>query len=359
MSLSPRPPADDASAIRFDASVASGFAKVALANIDREYPNQPGHVWQSAADGLSPSALHPAFYGSYDWHSAVHMHWLLARVRRLHPRLPVCATIDAAFDRHFAPAAIAGECAYLDRPLTGGFERTYGWAWLLKLADELSRSEDEQAQRWTAAVEPLARRFVTRYLDYLPRADYPLRHGMHANSAFGLLFALDYGKRRGDMGFTSALQAKARAWFGADRKLPAEWEPSGADFLSPALTEALLMSHVLDNDEFRRWFAASLPGFAAGEPTKLFQPVSVRDRSDLQIVHLDGLNLARAWCFRGLAGVLGNEAGASTRARVAAEGHLQAGMRGLASADYGGAHWLASFATLALTEHDLPELHSA
>jgi hypothetical protein len=337
-----------------DAAMASRFAALALANIDREYPNQPGHVWQSAADALTPAALHPAFHGSYDWHSAVHMHWLLARIRRLHPLLPVCATIDAAFDRHFAPVAIAGECAYLDRPGTATFERTYGWAWLLKLADELARMDDAAGRRWTNALAPLAQRFVARYLDYLPRAEYPIRHGMHANSAFGLLFAFDFAVCRGDTRFVRVLEAKAQTWFGADRDIPAGWEPSGSDFLSPALIEALLMRRVLDDAAFRSWFAAYLPGFAAMKPATLFEPVSVRDRRDPQIVHLDGLNLARAWCLSGLVAGSAQDEPWHGVARAAALRHLDAGMEGIASSDYGGAHWLASFAALALTENGAP-----
>ena len=353
MSVQPAANPGDAGASVFDAVTATRFAEAALANIGREYPNQPAHAWQSAADALPPRALHPVFYGSYDWHSAVHMHWLLARVRRLHPTLSVCTRIAAAFDSHFTPDAIAAECAYLDRRGTGSFERTYGWAWLLKLADELSCIGGADGPRWATALEPLAQRFVARYLDYLPRADYPLRHGMHANSAFGLLFALAYARGRGDTGFVSVLQSKAGAWFGADRDLPAAWEPSGADFLSPALTEALLMRDALDGPGFRHWFAAALPGFATGQPAAIFQPVAVRDRGDPQIVHLDGLNLARAWCFRGLARAVEDVPVAGAAASAAAERHLQAGMQGLASADYAGGHWLASFATLALTEYGM------
>lgn len=333
-----------------DVHSAQRFAEQALANIVREYPNQPQHVWQSGDDDAAPAVLHPAFYGSYDWHSAVHMHWLLARVRRLFPDLPTNHAIAAVFDAHFSPAAIAAECAYLERAGSGTFERTYGWAWLLKLTDELLSGEDAHAARWAATLAPLAELIVARYVEYLPRAGYAIRHGMHANSAFALTLALDYALRAPRPLFETQLATQARTWFAGDRAAPARWEPSGADFLSPALMEAELMRRVLPPTDYASWLEAFLPRFGDGEPPSLFAPVAVRDRSDPQIVHLDGLNLSRAWCLRGILASLdpAGPVAAVTRSAVAA--HLRAGLAGLADADYCGAHWLATFAVLALTE---------
>ncbi len=328
--------------------LATRFAAVALDNVVREYPNHPGHVL-SGPDDLAPTrALHPSFFGSYDWHSCVHMHWLLARVRRVVPALPQRAAIDALFDRSFAPAAIAGECAYLQRPETRSFERTYGWAWLLQLASELAVGTDERSRGWSAALAPLAAAFVARYLDYLPRAHYPIRHGMHPNSAFGLAFALDYARLAGRAALEDACVGSANAWYGADRDAPAAWEPSGADFLSPALMEAELMRRVLPPVEFAAWLAAFLPGLAQRVPETLFVPATVSDRSDPQIVHLDGLNLSRAWCMRGVAAALPDGDPRVAVLRAAAEVHLAAGLVGVASGDYLGGHWLATFALLAL-----------
>jgi hypothetical protein len=328
--------------------LAQRFAALALANVVREYPNAPGHVLGAAGDLLPPRTMHPSFYGSYDWHSCVHMHWLLARVRREFPALPQRADIDALFDRHFAPAAIAGECAYLARPNTQSFERTYGWAWLLKLAEELARPGDADAQRWAAALAPLATAFVARYLAYLPKARYPVRYGIHPNSAFGLAFALDYARVAGETALESLCVAKARRWFAADRDAPAAWEPSGSDFLSPALMEASLMRRVLPLPEFAGWLAAFLPGLANGAPATLFRPVEVSDRADPQIVHLDGLNLSRAWCMHGIAGALSADDPRAGALKAAAATHLAAGLAGIDSGDYLGQHWLASFAVLAL-----------
>jgi hypothetical protein len=328
--------------------LAARFAALALANVVREYPSKPDHVLDAAADAQPTRALHPAFYGSFDWHSCVHMHWLLARLYRVQPALPQRPQIGAVFDRHFAPGAIAGECAYLDRPGARAFERPYGWAWLLKLATELAALPHAPARRWAAQLAPLADAFVARYLDYLPRAHYPIRHGMHANSAFALAFALDYARAAGERALEDACAVAARKWFGADRDAPAAWEPSGADFLSPALMEAELMRRALAPAAFADWLAAFLPGLALRAPGAPFAPVAVADRADPQIVHLDGLNLSRAWCMRGIATALAPDDPRVQPLRAAATAHLGAGMAGLDSSRYVGAHWLATFAVLAL-----------
>jgi hypothetical protein len=332
--------------ITLDPALAARFAELALANIAREYPHKLDHVITADADVVAPRALHPAFHGSYDWHSCVHMHWLLARLRRRFPDLRCRPVIDAAFDRHFAPEAIAAEVAYVARPESGAFERPYGWAWLLALAAELRALMD--GARWSGALQPLADRFVARYVAFLPRARYAVRYGMHANSAFGLAFALDYADVAGDARLRDACAAKARAWFAGDRDAPAAWEPSGADFLSPALIEAELMRRILGRTAFADWLEGFLPGFAGRAPRSLFLPVVVEDRGDAQLVHLDGLNLSRAWCFRGIAEALPDGDPRAAVARDAAQAHLGAGWQGLASDAFVGSHWLATFALLAL-----------
>ncbi len=331
------------------AAQAERFAAIALANLVREFPNKQDHVLGGDGDLLPSRALHPAFCTSFDWHSCVHMHWLIVHVRRRFPGLEGRAAIDALLDRHLVPANIAAECAYLARPGTESFERTYGWAWLLKLAGELSTFGDDDARRWAAALAPLARAFVARYLAYLPRQDYPIRYGTHPNSAFGLAFALDYARSTGERALEALCVAKAHAWYGEDRDAPAAWEPSGADFLSPALTEAELMRRVLPVPAFGEWLDAFLPQFAQRAPATLFAPVRVSDRTDPHIVHLDGLNLSRAWCLRGIAESLPAVDMRSDAARDAAATHLAAGLAGIDGGDYVGSHWLASFAALALS----------
>jgi Protein of unknown function (DUF2891) len=306
-------------------------------------------VLEGAPDARAPRDLHPAFYGSYDWHSCVHMHWLLARLRREFPDIPQRSAINGLLDEHFSQARIAGELAYLRRPSTESFERTYGWAWLLKLTQELHEGTDHSSRRWKQALAPLADQFVQRYLRYLPRAHYPLRYGVHNNSAFGLLFALDYARATQNVPLADLCLGKARAWYLGDRDAPGAWEPSGADFLSPVLIEAALMSRVLATKEFAAWLGAFLPKLSRGEPATLFAPAIVSDRGDPQSVHLDGLNWSRAWCYRLIAAALPARDARRAPLREAAERHIEAGMTGLTSSDYLGAHWLATFAALALS----------
>jgi Protein of unknown function (DUF2891) len=330
--------------------LAAAFADVALANVVREFPGKMDHVLGSADDVRGPRELHPTFYGSFDWHSCVHMHWLLARVGRMFPQLPQGASIAALLDAHLTVPNIAAECAYLARPQSRSFERTYGWAWLLELATELRRGNDAASRRWAVALQPLADIFVARYIAYLPSQKYPLRAGMHANSAFGLLFALDHARAAGEGELEALCVARARTWFGGDRDAPVAWEPSGADFLSPALVEAELMRRILAPSEFPGWLQSFLPGVARGEPAALFTPAEVSDRSDPFIVHLDGLNLSRAWCLRGIASALPKADPRTAILDAARATHLAAGMAGLAAGDYMGEHWLATFATLALSQ---------
>jgi hypothetical protein len=328
---------------------AASFANVALSNVAREFPNKLDHVLGGPGDVRTPRALHPAFYGSFDWHSSVHMHWLLARLLRYYPDLPLRAGVEAMFDRHLALSSIAGECAYLARPEARSFERTYGWAWLLALAHELTRG-DERTRRWAVALAPLAACIVQRYLAYLPSQRYPLRNGVHSSSAFGLLFALDYATATGEAALETLCIERARAWFEGDRAAPAAWEPSGADFLSPSLVEAQLMHRVLPGGAFSAWLADFLPELAVGAPAALFSPAEVSDRSDPTIVHLDGLNFSRAWCFRGIAAALPRGDPRVPVLEDAWRRHVVAGDAGLAGGNYMGEHWLATFAMLALTD---------
>jgi len=322
--------------------LASAFAQIALAHVDREYPNVLVHVLGGPADALTPRALHPIFFGSYDWHSCVHGHWLLARLTRLFPDLPEAPDIAAHFDTAFTAEAVAGELAYLDTPARGGFERPYGWAWLLMLGAELRR----QGARWDAALRPLADAMAGRLAAFLPRADYPVRAGVHSNTAFALALAHEYAEVAGDGDLAALIVAKARAWYAGDADCQA-WEPSGDDFLSPALIEAELMRRVLPPDEFRVWLARFLPRAAEGDPATLFDPARVSDRGDGKIAHLDGLNFSRAWCWRGIAGFAAPGDPLRAVARGAADRHLAASLPHVAG-DYMGEHWLASFALLAL-----------
>ncbi len=329
--------------VQLTATLASRLANAALGHIGREYPTVLVQVMSGPEDASTPRSLHPIFFGSFDWHSCVHAHWMLARLLRLYPALAEAETIRSHFDQALTPPKVAGERAYLQRPGHAGFERPYGWAWLLKLAAEL---EDGAAGRWGVTLQPLARDFADRFKAYLPKADYPVRAGVHSNTAFALLLADDYAQAAGDVALRDLVRGKARAWYGLDADCQA-WEPSGDDFLSPALIEALLMRRCLAPEAFQAWFAAFLPHAGESEPATLFHPARVSDRSDGKIAHLDGLNLSRAWCWQSLAGGLAAGDPVAAVARAAADRHLSAGL-GHVTGDYMGEHWLASFALLAL-----------
>ena len=330
---------------RLTPQLASKFARLALAHVEREYPNKLDHVMRGPEDVLGPRALHPVFYGSFDWHSCVHGYWLLARLYRRFPTLPEAGAVRELFDRNVTPANVAAEVAYLAQPLRGTFERPYGWAWLLMLAAELARHETPEGRRWAATLEPLARAFAERFMAFLPKATYPIRVGTHFNTAFAVALALEYAEVAGDGALADALRERAVAWYGDDADCQA-WEPGGDDFLSSALVEAECMRRVL-GPAFAPWLGRFLPRLAAGEPATLFRPATVSDRTDGKIAHLDGLNLSRAWCWRAVARVL--PAGDPARAAVfgAAERHLAASLPHVAG-DYMGEHWLATFALLAL-----------
>ncbi len=330
-------------------SQASHFAKLALKCVAREYPNKPEHVMNDSGDVQSPKSLHPAFYGCYDWHSSVHGHWMLARLLRMFPGLAEAREIRRALSANLKAANIAEEVAYLNGKNRQSFERTYGWAWLLKLAEELSRSTDEEVRVWSRNLQPLVDAFISRYIQFLPKQTYPIRTGVHPNTAFGLAFAFDYAQRSGNKNLEALIVERSRSYFGKDTAYPAAWEPGGEDFFSPALMEADLMRRVLKPAEFRRWFQRFLPQLAAGAPRSLLRPAIVSDRSDPKLVHLDGLNLSRAWCMRSIAAALPDGDAARSVLALSARLHADDALANVASGDYAGEHWLASFAVYLLS----------
>jgi hypothetical protein len=294
-------------------------------------------------DARTPRELHPIFFGSFDWHSCVHGYWLLASLLRREPTIPEAPAIRDLFDEAFTAEKVAGEVAYLSRPSSRGFERPYGWGWLLKLQAELMAHDAP----WAATHRPLAEAFAQRFRDFLPKASYPIRTGVHSSTAFAVALAQDYAAAAGDAALSALFAGKARAWYLADRDAPA-WEPSGDDFLSATLMEAECLRRLLPASEFATWFRAFLPRAAERQPASLFTPAEVSDRSDGKIAHLDGLNLSRAWCWREIATSLPAGDPLAAVAEAAAQAHMAASLSHVAG-DYMGEHWLASFALLALT----------
>src|ERR1700741_340798 len=324
----------------FTEKQASHFASLALKCVGREFPNKPEHVINNASEVSSPKTLHPAFYGCYDWHSSVHGQWMLVRLLKTFPNLPESRQIRDALNANLTAENIQAEVAYMKQPNRQSFERTYGWAWALKLAEELYSWNDPDGKKWSESLKPLAETLAKSYRSFLPKQTYPIRTGVHPNTAFGLAFALDYAKAVGDRELEALLDERSRAYFANDTDYPGGWEPGGEDFFSAALMEADLMRRVMKPQEFSRWFHRFLPGVAKGSPKALLQPAIVTDRSDPKLVHLDGLNLSRAWCMRSIAAAL--PAGDSARRILAsaADQHASAALAHVASGDYAGEHWL-------------------
>jgi hypothetical protein len=337
------------------------FVALVLGHIDREYPNKLDHVMNDAAEVKPPRELHPIFYGSFDWHSCVHGHWLLARALRCYPGLGQKAEVMRVLGERFTEGNVKTEVEYLARPRRETFERTYGWAWLLKLGAELrlgtaqlGGAPDTETigamSRWGATLEPLMDAFAERLKAYLPKATYPIRVGVHQNTAFALRLAMDYAHGWGLGTLEETIRAKARAWYLKDENYPA-WEPDGTDFLSPGLVEAECMRRMLEPAEFVAWFDRFFPRLAKGEkePATLFVPAFVSDRTDGQITHLDGLNLSRAWCWRSIGKALPEGDARRALCEEAYTTHLDSALPHV-TGDYMGEHWLATFALLAMTE---------
>ncbi|MHC4943823.1 MAG: DUF2891 domain-containing protein [Planctomycetota bacterium] len=345
------PPAgtEDAKVLVLDREAASHFARLALKGIQREYPNKLDHVMNDEGEVQSPSALHPSFYGCFDWHSAVHGHWMLVRLLKQFPDLSEAGQIRAALNANLSAANILKEVEYLKAANRKSFERTYGWAWLLKLAEELMGWDDADGEQWSRNLKPLVDAMAAQYIDFLPRQDYPIRRGVHPNTAFGIAFALDYARAAGHEPLEELLVQRSRTYFAGDVDYPARWEPDGDDFFSRSLIEADLMRRIESPGKFREWFIRFLPRLKSGEPRSLLEPAEVSDRSDPKIVHLDGLNLSRAWCMKGIAFALPYDDPLRRILLASAARHARATLPHIASGLYEGEHWLASFAVYMLT----------
>ena len=328
---------------------AERFATTAIDNIHCRYPQRLDGVITASHGYPEPAATHPAFHGSFDWHSCVHMQWLLVRLLSMPGSAVWRDEAIRTLDSRLCDSHVATECEFMLRPENAVFERPYGWAWILKLQTELKTRTiarpDPHLRQWTRALGPLATLLAERYRQYLATAAYPVRAGTHANSAFAMMMALDFATSENDAALYQLIRSRATDWFENDHVYPAAYEPDGEDFLSGGLLEAALMARLLDRTTFNRWWQQFRP-----DPAGLRQwrtPVSSIARDDAKIVHLDGLNLSRAWCWRLLAEALPPPE--AEQANQAAQAHLQVSLPHVTSGTYAGDHWLASFATLALT----------
>jgi len=332
---------------------ASRLADLALACVEREYPNKIAHVMDSDADAQPPRKLTPAFFGCYDWHSAVHGHWLLVRLTRLYPDAPFAVRARDALARTLTAENLTVEAAYLGRKGRETFERPYGLAWLLALGQELREWDDPQARTWAVAIAPLERAAVARLQDWLPKLAYPIREGEHNQTAFAFGLILDWARQAGDRGMEELLVARTRALYAADRDCPLGYEPSGQDFLSPCLAEADLMRRVLAPAPFAAWLRTFLPGIPRSGGREWLAVGIVTDRSDGKLVHLDGLNLSRAWMLEGIARGLPQDDPRIAALRAAAQRHRSAGLSAVTGEGYAGGHWLGTFATYLVTSRGI------
>jgi hypothetical protein len=338
-----------------DTVMATRFAELALACVHRPWPNKIAHVLESEADALPPRELTPAFYGCYDWHSAVHGHWLLARLARLFPDASFAAPARAALAESLTPANIAGEVAYMGTPSRIGFERPYGLAWLLHLSAELQEwsARDSAAGAWLATLAPLESLAADRIRTWLPNLSHPIRIGEHFQTAFAFGLIRDWAQLRADSATRALLDERILTYYGDDVDCPMAYEPSGQDFLSPCLAEADLMRRVLEPDRYRDWLGTFLPTLPTQPDTTWLEPAVVTDPTDGKLGHLIGLNLSRAWMLEGMASALPvDDARRAPLLRIAAA-HETAGLAGVSPDIYEGSHWLGSFATYLLTGRGL------
>jgi hypothetical protein len=333
---------------------AATFVTMALAGIDREYPYKPGNVLRDAADIVAPRAKHPVFYGHFDWHSSVHGHWMLVRLLRLHPQAPWAKDVRAILNKRFTQDALAAEAAHFTIKENYGFERMYGWAWVMRLGIELRTWDDADSRRWAQYLQPLETQLVTLMKNYLPKLDWPVRCGFHPETSFPLAQFLDWADLTKDEALAKLIREKARHFYGKDVNYPVSYEPSGNDFFSPGLNVADLMRRVLGREEFSTWLSAYFPDLGKGQLGNMLTPAEVSDPSDGHLIHLAGLNLTRAWTMKGIAANLTKDDPRQEILLRSAAAHTQAGLKHVSSGHYEGEHWLASFAVYLLTNVGQP-----
>ena len=351
---------ENSAAPALDPQIAGRFARLALDCVHREYPNKIAHVLNGPDDARPPRDLTPAFFGCFDWHSAVHGHWLLARLVRLAGQGDFASEARRALDRSLTVEHIAAEVAYLEEPGRTTFERPYGLAWLLQLAAELrewsEESGDEEATRWVLALEPLEALAARRFTDWLPDLSYPIRTGEHSQTAFAFGLVLDWARTTNQRSLEGLLLSRIEDYYAGDRGCSLAYEPSGQDFLSPCLAEADLMRRIRTREAFAAWLDRFLPDTArAGERSAehWLTPVVVTDPTDGKLAHLDGLNLSRAWMLDGIASGLPAGDPRVEALRSTARRHAESGLESVAGEHYEGGHWLASFATYLVTERGI------
>ncbi len=321
---------------------ANRLATLPLDCVNTEYPNKLGQTLGGDKDLQSPKKLHPAFYGCFDWHSSVHGHWSMVSLLKSFPELEKASEIKEKLKNDISKENILIEVRYFQNKHNKNYERTYGWAWLLKLAEELHHWDDPLARELEQNLQPLTDMIVTKFIDFLPKLNYPIRVGEHANTAFGLTFAWDYAVSVDNKEFLNVIKKRAKEFYLKDTDCPISWEPSGYDFLSPCLQEAAIMKRVLPKEEFITWINQFLPQLKDVSFQLPFGEVS--DRTDGKLVHLDGVNFSRAWCLNRISQGIPE----FNHLKNIANQHINYSLPNIVGDDYEGGHWLGSFAIYAL-----------
>ena len=326
---------------------ANVLAELPLHCVETEFPNKLGQTIGSAEDLGTPEALHPIFHGCFDWHSAVHGYWSMITLAKDFPDLEKADEIRAILQRNITPEKVAQEVAYFEKKLNKSYERTYGWAWLLKTAEALHTWDDPMARELENTLQPLTDVIVMRYKEFLPRLVYPIRVGEHTNTAFGLTFAYDYAITVGNTSFQQLIEQRAKDFYLKDAGCPVTWEPSGYDFLSPCMEEIDIMRRILPQNEFEPWLDQFMPQLK--DTAYAWEPGQVNDRTDGKLVHLDGLNFSRAWVLYGLA----QQYPAYEHLTQIANQHVAYSYPNLVGDTYEGGHWLGSFAIYAVRTQNM------
>ena len=332
-----------------DVATVENFANLALHCIHQEYPNKIGHVMSSDDDVAPPRELTPAFYGCFDWHSSVHGHWLLTRLSKLYPEAEFTAAARKGLGQSLSEESLAGDAAYLAGEGRASYERPYGLAWLLCLADELHTWEDEEAQQWSENLAPLEAEAANRIRAWLPKLYYPIRTGEHSQTAFAFGLILDWAETIGDEEMETLVKGTSLRFYLEDEACPLSYEPSGQDFLSPCIAEADLMRRILPPRQFATWLNEFLPGIPTDGGADWLPIGVVTDRADGKLAHLDGLNLSRAWMLEGILAGLPEDDPRRAALRAAADTHSASGLVSVTGEHYEGGHWLGSFATYLVT----------
>ncbi|PWK21758.1 Protein of unknown function (DUF2891) [Maribacter polysiphoniae] len=327
-------------------SEANRLASLPFGCMQTEYPNRLGQTLQDSSHLRNPKSLHPAFYGCYDWHSSVHGHWSLVSLLKQFPNINEAAAIRTKLTANLSKENIESEVSYFRMEGNATYERTYGWAWLLKLAEELHTWDDPMAEELSVNLQPLVDIIVQGYIDFLPKLNYPIRVGEHSNTAFGMSLAWDYAKTMNHLELQEIIKKSVKRFYIKDIECPLEWEPSGFDFLSPCLQEADVVRKVLTAKEFKHWIKNFLPQLT--KPSFVMEPGKVSDRTDGKLVHIDGLNFSRAWCLYGIAKTLPEY---SYLNKIADE-HLSYSLPSIVDDNYEGTHWLGTFALYALNHSE-------